>query len=509
MHKRKLVKNVASNWVVMVWNIGWGLALVPIYLKYLGTATYGVWVLINAVVGYYGLLDLGVRPALMRNVAKYIGSEDPQSLSEIFNTGWIIQAAMGLLVLLVSVIFALVLPRFDGFALNEFPQAQMLLLLFGASAAFSFISGGFNGVIGGAERFDISNFLYLITSLFVNVGYVVVLVFGGGLIEMATVMLIVRAIETPIAAVLSLRAIPSLHISPLLFRAARVKELFTYGIHAFGAAAGERLRFATDAIVISAFLPAASIAVFNIGNRPMTFLTAFVRGISNVLTPAFSRKEASESTADLARLLILSTRLTSILAFLGCLLLVAAGDRLLFLWLGAGFEESFVIILILVPAYLMETSLAPTGSFLLGTKGYTVISKVIVAEGIANVALSLLLIRPYGLIGVAIGTVIPMIIVRLFLIPAFAGRIAGISWFSFLRECWSPAIPAVSVAAVLSFMLARWIPGTDLISVGSYVGLITVAYTICIFVTLWWRQDDLVPQRILNALPVSLREVRN
>lgn len=506
MPGRKIIKNVATNWAVTVWNIGWAIALVPIYLHYLGKATYGIWILVNAVVGYYGLLDLGLRPALMRHVAKYIGHADERSLNEICNTAWIIQTTMAVLVLLVSAALAAWLPYMEGFALNEFPGAQTLLLLFGGTAALSFVGGGFKSAIGGAERFDVSNVLLLASSCVVNVGNITVLYFGGGLIEMATVLLCTRLLDTPVAAFVSCRIVPNLRFNPRLFRIARVKELFGYGIHAFGVAAGERLRFASDAIVISAFLPAASIVIFSIGNRPMTFLTEFVRGISRVLTPAFSRKEASQTTSDLAHLLVLSTRATSLLAFLGSLLLVVAGDRLLKLWLGEGFEESFLIILILVPAYLMETSLAPTGSFLLGTKGYKLISKVIIAEGIANLALSLSLIRPFGLIGVALGTAIPMIVVRLFIIPTLAGRIAGISLTTLLRECWLPAIPAVLAGGFLSIGVSRWIPGTDVFSVAAFVGLTAAAYCLCAFVTLWLRQDDLLPPRVLNALPALARD---
>jgi len=269
-----------------------------------------------------------------------------------------------------------------------------------------------------------------------------------------------------------------------------------YGLHAFVSNAGERLRFFTDALVIGTFLPAQAITDFRVGSRPLQFLTNFVRGISRVLTPAFSRTESAGEVDAIGRLLLFGTRATALLASLGCLVLAVAGERLIDLWLGPGFDLSIRILLVLMPAYLLETSLAPTGSALLGTRHFRVLSRATIAEGLANLILSLVLIRPFGLIGFAMGTTIPMVVTRLFVLPWFACRGAGLNYTRLMRETWAPvALPLVGTA-LLSALLVRWLPGRDWLSVAALVVVVTASYAGLAIVSLRARRDPLLPARL-------------
>ncbi len=64
--KPSLVINAVSNWVALGVNIIVGFLLIPYIIKRLGVAQYGIWTLIISIIGYYGLLDMGVTAAIMR-----------------------------------------------------------------------------------------------------------------------------------------------------------------------------------------------------------------------------------------------------------------------------------------------------------------------------------------------------------------------------------------------------------------------------------------------------------
>jgi O-antigen/teichoic acid export membrane protein len=499
MNRRRYLTNVFSNWVQIAWVMAWGIVMVPIYLSHLGKTDYGIWLLINSMVGYYGLLDFGVHNAVVRHVARFLGLDDPESLNEVFNTAFVVQTVMGLAAMIACLLVALVLPHVHGFAAAEHPQAGTLLLLVGLSSALAFPGSVFRGTLVAAERFDLSNLTRIALSLMINVGQIVVLQQGGGLVAMAWVLLGATVLEKPVSIMLALHAVPHLRISLRRFRWQRVGEVFSYGWHASLTAAGERLRFFTDSVVIGAFLPAQAIADFRVGSRPLHFLTHFVRGISRVLTPAFSRTEAAEQGRRMPRLLVLGTRATALLAVLGCLVLAVAGGRLIRLWLGEGFDESVTILLVLLPAYLLETALAPTGSVLLGTRQFKVMSRWAIIEGVGNLAMSLALIRPLGLIGVALGTAIPMVVVRLFVLPYYAARGAGMGFGRLMAEVWSPVLLPLAGAGTLSIGLVRWIPGSDLLSVALLVGSIVTTYGGLALLGLWLRRDELLPRYLLRA----------
>ena len=70
---------------------------------------------------------------------------------------------------------------------------------------------------------------------------------------------------------------------------------------------------------------------------------------------------------------------------------------------------------------------APSPGVLFGTARHRLYSFYCIGEGAANLALSLLLVRRYGILGVAVGTLVPMTVVRLLVQPIDVCRVLGIS----------------------------------------------------------------------------------
>ena len=68
----RLSVSAASNWVGLALNVSIGLITTPIIVSRVGTSAYGVWVLAIGFIGYYGILEIGVRASLIR----FIGYHD-------------------------------------------------------------------------------------------------------------------------------------------------------------------------------------------------------------------------------------------------------------------------------------------------------------------------------------------------------------------------------------------------------------------------------------------------
>ncbi|HLK34405.1 MAG TPA: hypothetical protein VKT29_15025, partial [Terriglobales bacterium] len=49
------------------------LLMMPFLVHTLGDRAYGLWALVVAVLGYYGLLDLGVTPAICQHIGAALG----------------------------------------------------------------------------------------------------------------------------------------------------------------------------------------------------------------------------------------------------------------------------------------------------------------------------------------------------------------------------------------------------------------------------------------------------
>src|SRR5579864_2748899 len=90
----------------MVRTVVVGFLLMPFLVHHLGDRTYGYWALVGAILGYYGVLDFGIVTAVEWHVAKAIGEKDPTTANRAISTAFYTFAALGAVILLITIILA-------------------------------------------------------------------------------------------------------------------------------------------------------------------------------------------------------------------------------------------------------------------------------------------------------------------------------------------------------------------------------------------------------------------
>ncbi len=100
---------------------------------------------------------------------------------------------------------------------------------------------------------------------------------------------------------------------------------------------------------------------------------------------------------------------------------------------------------------------------------------------IVNIILSFLLIRPLGIVGVSMATLVAALPVYVILIERYAGRLHGRSLWSFYRETVLPSVvPALIMAGMFLLVLRYW-SLTNLLEVA-----ILEAFGIAVFGSVYW-----------------------
>ncbi len=94
--RARALRNVLSNWGAFVLNAGIAFFLAPYVVGVLGAEAYGVWILVGSLVGYLGLLDVGVRGAVTRYIATHHAAGEHRDASHIASAGLVFFAAAGL-----------------------------------------------------------------------------------------------------------------------------------------------------------------------------------------------------------------------------------------------------------------------------------------------------------------------------------------------------------------------------------------------------------------------------
>jgi O-antigen/teichoic acid export membrane protein len=159
-------------------------------------------------------------------------------------------------------------------------------------------------------------------------------------------------------------------------------------------------------------------------------------------------------------------------------------------WLGpraAAVAGCIPVIQILAVAVAFRVGNATGTTILKGAGGHRMLAWTNLGTGIVNVILSLILIRSYGLIGVAVGTLIPIAFAAIFIIQPAAYRRVGLSVRQGFVESVLPALwPAFVVGAVLA--MTRHISSGTFLAVALQAGAGGALY-LALFALAISRQD--------------------
>src|SRR5262245_59759469 len=136
-----------------------------------------------------GLLDLGVRGAVTRYVARYHVTGQDEDSSRIASTALMVFSIIGLVVLLVSVVLAVFVIGHLKIPMGLVGTARVGTVVSGLAIATTIISGAFGGVVTALQRFDLSSGSQVGIGAVRAIAVVIVLSSGGGLVPLAMIQL--------------------------------------------------------------------------------------------------------------------------------------------------------------------------------------------------------------------------------------------------------------------------------------------------------------------------------
>src|SRR5262249_43986836 len=137
---------------------------------------------------------------------------------------------------------------------------------------------------------------------------------------------------------------------------------------------------------------------------------------------------------------------------------------------------SFVVLVILTIGMLAHFMEMPAHTVLLGICKHRVVAFLTLIQGLANIILSIVLVRRLGVIGVALGTMIPMVLLTGVALAVYFRTYLKLSLLDYLRRsCVSPLlIQAPFIICLL--VIRRYWPPTTLVSLFAEVSIAGLPY---------------------------------
>jgi O-antigen/teichoic acid export membrane protein len=149
--------NAFANSINTALNVLAGFVTLPFLIERLGAASYGIWALIVAVVGYFLFFDSGFTGAVGRLVAGKRSNEDIAGINAVVSTA--LAASLPLCGLIACAASVAWIPFFSFFDVppSQAEEVRTALLLAGLATALSLPESIFYAVLWGYERFDLQN----------------------------------------------------------------------------------------------------------------------------------------------------------------------------------------------------------------------------------------------------------------------------------------------------------------------------------------------------------------
>ena len=437
---RILGRNIASNVTGFAVQVAVAFLLTPFILHTLGDARYGVWVLVMGLTGYYGLLDVGFRSGLTQYLARYLATGDFDKLNRTVSTGFVALVGCGAIISIASVLLGHFAHAIFNLPTEVEREVVWCIWIVGGSVAIQFAFFPFSAVFTATQRFDIANIIGVLTRLAGAAATYICLKAGYGLVGLSLVTAGSNLVDYGLRWRIAYRILPQLRVSPRLTNWSSCWELASFGLWNFAIAGGSRLISYTHSIIIGIFMPVAAIASYALASSLRNYFEQVFIPIGHVFFPAATQLDAAGNVAGLRRMYMGGSRFLYTLAIVLGVIAIFLADDFFRLWVGARYVETggFGSVSLLFCLLLVGTVCAAGQRIgyqvLMGIRQLKTLSLLFATEGACNLLLSLILIRPYGLIGVAIGAMIPAVAFQSFLYPLFLGRLLEIPMLSYVRH---------------------------------------------------------------------------
>jgi O-antigen/teichoic acid export membrane protein len=487
--KSQVIKNVGSNWFGLGTNLIVGLLLSPFILHHLGDDAFGLWVLVFSLTGYYGLFDFGIRSSIVRYVAQFKATGEEENLSRFINTSLCTCGGIGLLLLVVTVTASSFVDSLFRIPPALHWSARILFLVVGTAVALGFPLSVFAGVLEGLQKF---NWLSL-TQAGYNLSRAVLIVLtlrrGGGLLSIALISMILNLSTYAIYFAVVQREQHVRYAFRYVDRES-FRRMVSYGSVTFVATIASQLRFYSDATVIGIFIGSAAITYFSIGSKLVSYTANVTQSMSQIFTPMSSQFNATGDTERLRQILVMGNRACALIVFPLCATLIILGKSVIEVWVGAKYVPvAYTVLVLLIVADSSQMAQSASGKILYGMARHRTLAFVWLAEGVANLILSIWLLHDYGVIGVAIGTAIPQLCTNLFFLPQHLCHVLGIRLWTFLNQAYlAPALLCAPPVAML-LLMRHFFVAHNYLELLAQVGTGGLVYAIGLFWFLLTREQ--------------------
>ncbi|MHC4878685.1 MAG: oligosaccharide flippase family protein [Planctomycetota bacterium] len=461
----KLKINLLASWGHHGINILIGLVLMPFVLNTVGDANYGLWLFICSIAGYSGLMNLGFGNTICRFVAHHHAKNEIDDVNRVVNVVASIYLLMSGALLALAGALAWLAPYLYDWGETSITEIRWVITLLGLNVVVGLLGSVFGGVIIGLQRIDLERGFQSLAGIGRLALTLILLQKEHALVTLALIFLLTTLIENVGYVAIVFRQLPGLKLHWRYFDRGTLKTCFGFSMYSLLDFIAYKLIEATDTVVIGLVFGTSYIVPYYIAHRLMTFIVQPLQMVGSVLMPRGAELGAHNHDHRLRVLVQKGLGLSFLLTAGVTIGAYFFGDQVIQAWIGRSYSESQLLLVVLLAAQILATPMRVLRGVLFGMGHVQMPAVLYFIEAVANIGLTLLLVQPLGLLGVALGTAIPVFVVELFAFLPYALNKLNFPLRRFALQVLLPQVPALLALWLYSMAVssqwavtAAWVP---------------------------------------------------
>jgi len=329
-----LKRNLIANYLGQGWAALMGLAFVPLYIKYLGIETYGLIGLFAVLQAWLSLLDMGMTPTLVREMARFTGATHRnESIRDLLRSIEIMAAGVALLIVggvsSSSYWIATEWLKVDSLPVEVVAQSFIIM---GWVTALRFVEGVYRSAIVGLQRQVLLNVVNSCMATLRGLGAVGILEWVSPTIRAFFLWHGAIAIATMvILGVATYASIPKGSRGGR-FSAEAIQGVWRYAAGILSTTILAAILTQTDKIILSSMLDIKSWAYYSFATMIAGSLSLFSSPIHQAWTPRLNEMLAVKNKKQFIYFFHLGTQISTVLIGGISLFLIFYSKLILLVW---------------------------------------------------------------------------------------------------------------------------------------------------------------------------------
>lgn len=483
---KQVKMGVIFSYVLIIANALLGFVVTPYILYKLGNSHYGVYKTISSLTSSMMVLDFGLGGTIMRYVSKYRTDEEYEKIPGFLSMAIYEAAILIFVVGVVSVTFYLNIGNIYGasFTDAEIVLANRLFIILAVGVAAHITENIFNGVITGFNNFIFGNGIKIIRLVI----RICLIFFLLSRLQSALVLVSIDLAITIVSIIVEIVYIRiiykiNIRISLKSWDMAVFKESFAYTFLIFLTSIAAQINSNLDISVIGAIKGTEMVTVYSFGIVIFSMYTQLSTSVSGVMLPTVTQTLKYDSNGkQIQDLIVRAGRIQFSLLGAAVIGFYVLGRNFIQLWLGDGFEDVYIIVLILMIPSLFELCVNVCLAVLRAKNMLGFRTFVLISTSILNLIITVVGVTLWSYFAAAIGTAISFIVGSLIIMNIYYYKKLHYPMLKIYRRIVSRIWVCLLVAGIAIKVSSQFIIGGWLAFIGNVI-IFCVIYGACLL--LW------------------------